>query len=158
MVRVWDKNHFLTANSTQCQLHWKEAAAHYKEPRLGIIPFQYEEKKRKRRGIMSKINRGYSGRKIRGILCLTKWEWVDKDDEEPLSCTCTPGMFLKGYPLTLLCESKGGMCWHHLQGVKLCFCIASQGGCCSRQGRATVWASHLQLINSHTLILTADHN
>lgn len=86
------------------------------------------------------------------------WEWVDKDDEEPPSCTCTPGMFLKGYPLRLLCVSKGGMFWHHLLGVKLRFSIASQGGCCSHQGRATVWASHLQLINSYTLILTADHN
>lgn len=109
---------------------------------------------------MSKMNKGYRGRKITGnsVLNEEQWEWVDKDDEEALSCTCTPGMFLKGYPLRLLCVSKGGMCWHHLQSVKLCFSIASQGGCCSRQGRATVWASHLQLINSHTLILTADHN
>lgn len=90
------------------------------------------------------------------VLNEEQWEWVDKDDEEPLSCTCTPGIFLKGYPLRLCL--KGGMCWHHLQGVKLCFSIASQGGFCSHQRRATVWASHLQLINSHTLILTADHN
>lgn len=25
-----------------------------------------------------------------------QWEWVDMDDEEALSCICTPGMFLKG--------------------------------------------------------------
>ncbi len=38
-------------------------------------------------------------------------EWVDKDDEEPPSCTYTPGMFLKGYPLRLLhasvCQREG---------------------------------------------------
>lgn len=89
-----------------------------------------------------------------------QWDTVYKDDEEPLSCAHTPGILLKGYPLRVLCVCvlKGGMCWHQRQSVKLCFSIASQGGCCSRQGRATVWASHLQLINSHTLILTADHN
>lgn len=41
LVEVWDKNNFLNANSTQCQLlHWKEAAAQYKELRQGIVPFQ----------------------------------------------------------------------------------------------------------------------
>lgn len=95
-----------------------------------------------------------TGKKRRGNFVLNEeqWEWVDNDDEELLSCTCTPGMFLKGYPL------EGRDVLASSRDVKLCFCIASQGGCCSRQGRETVWASHLQLINSHTLILTADHN
>lgn len=110
-------------------------------------------------GITSKINKACRRGEEEGILCLTKnRESVDKDDEEPPSCSCTPGMLLKGYPFRLLRVSKGGMFWHHFQGVKLCFSIASQGGRCRRQGRATVWASHLQLINSYTLILTADHN
>lgn len=37
------------------------------------------------------------------VLNEEQWDRVYKDDEEPLSCTRTPGMFLKGYPLTLLC-------------------------------------------------------
>lgn len=48
VLGLLDKNHFLNANSAQCQLlHWKEAAAHYQELRPGIIPFHYgEEEKR----------------------------------------------------------------------------------------------------------------
>lgn len=46
-----------------------------------------------------------------------------------LSCTCTTGMVLKGSPLRPLRVPKGGVLFgHHLQGVELCLCIASQGG------------------------------
>lgn len=37
----------------------------------------------------------------------------------------TPGMFLKGYPTRLWKEE---CLWHHIQGVKLRFSTASQGG------------------------------
>lgn len=61
-----------------------------------------------RRGIMSKMNNGCRRRKNgEFVLNEEQWEWVDKDDEEPLSYTCTPGIFLKGYPLRLLCVFKG---------------------------------------------------
>lgn len=114
-----------------------------------------------RQGLASSEQDGQSAqqRKERGILFwrLTKnsgsgWTRMMKS---LFSRTRTPGRVLKGYPRRPLPVPRGGLFGHHLQGVSG---LPVREGCCSHRGRATVWASHLQLINSSTLILTADHN
>lgn len=67
-------------------------------------------------------------------------EWADEDDGELLPCMCTPGMFLKGYPLRLLC-----VCVCHKEG---CFGIISRVSSCVsllplREGAAVVRGGQL---------------
>lgn len=160
VVGVSAGNYFRGANSALCQLLWKEVFDHRKEWK-GIVPFLVcivENSKRNN----EQIKWRRKSRKKRGNFVLNEeqWEWEDRDDEEPLSWTCTPGMFLKGNPLRLLAICvKGRDVLASSSGCHAVFlhCPFRDGARVIR-GRATVWASHLQLINSHTLILTADHN
>lgn len=60
---------------------------------------------------------------------------MDKDDEEPLFLHMHTWDGLKGISSqTAACAKRGGVFWHPLQGVKLCLCIASQGGLLQSSG------------------------
>lgn len=86
-------------------------------------------------------------------------QWVDKDDEEPLFLHVHTWDGLKGISSPDRCVCRGEGHFGIISGVSSCVSVLPvREGCFSHQGRATVWASHLQLINSYTLILTADHN
>lgn len=85
---------------------------------------------------------------------------MDKDDEEPPFLHMHNWDGLKGISSqTAACAKGGGAVWASSPGCRAVSLYCQSGrAAASHQGRANVWASHLQLINSYTLILTADHN